>query len=121
MVFTGVGEVLTEDESLAHAYVTQDSIRGFNVVGLRWGMDGSDRLFGRMPIMIFDGLSVSRDPFQKISIEEAKKLAEEKKLHEGFFTLDRGNYLACTKGEQVEVYHRLNPFEPEGHFVGSLG
>ena len=81
--------------------------------------------------MIFDGFSVLAEPFKRISLKEAKMLVfdeQERSNLRGYFLMDDGNYFGkvvqkLTKDDpdEVDVYHRLNPFEPNGRFRGQLG
>lgn len=120
-------EIKLTEECVSFQFVSPWSVLDFDVVGL----DRENRTLGRTPIMIFDGLSVLAEPLKRISLREAKKLVfdkQERSYLRGYFLLDDGNYLGkvVKKGkkddpDEVEVYHRLNPFEPNGRFQGRLG
>ncbi len=52
---------MPSEEALVVAFVHQQSFAGFNVVSRK--ADPQSPVFGRTPVMIFDGLSVIQEPF----------------------------------------------------------
>ena len=126
LVDIGAQEPQLSTEAISIAVVDEKSIVGFNIVGLKFGADPSTRTFGRTAVKIWDGLFVSKPPFYRCENPTDEQLVcLEKRFGTGlseelFLPVDEGNYLARLNKGAVEIYHRLNPFEEQGRFVGSL-
>ena len=110
------------EEALNIAVVHERSALGFNIVGLKNDPDPSKRVFGRTPIMIWDGLSVTKQPFYDglVDADVMARLGVPYEIEEMYFPVDDGNYLARKNGTNLELFYRLNPFEEQGRFVGTL-
>ena len=110
------------DEALTIAVVNERSALGFSIVGLKADPDPLKRFFGRTPIMIWDGLSVLKDPFHEgpASAELMARLGVPYEVEGMYLPVDGGNYLARKSGDTLKLFYRLNPFQERGRFVGSL-
>jgi hypothetical protein len=109
------------EEAITIGVVNEHSAFGFSIVGLTNDKEPSRRLFGRTPIMIWDGLSVTKEPFYSGPI--TSEVESDCRFEFGDFGLiDDGNYFARYESttNRVDLYYRLNPFEPNGRFVGKL-
>lgn len=117
---------VTTEEAINIAAVTEESVLGFSIVGLRRSDTPSEQLFGRTPIMLWDGFSLCKAPFfRALNPTPAARERLETRLgiclSEDFaLPVDQGRYLARLNGGAMELYYRLNPFEPTGRFVGDL-
>jgi hypothetical protein len=126
LVDAGTEEPAQTEEAINIATVNEESVLGFSVVGLRASEDPATRLFGRTPIMLWDGISVVKPPFFRLedpSPDERARLEERFGSHlseDIFLPIDNGNYLARMNNGAIEVHLRLNPFEPKKRFEGSL-
>ena len=111
----------TSEEALTVAVVNEHSARGFSIVGLTNDKDPTRRVFGRTPIMLWDGLSITKNPFYSGPIPS--EIGGGCRFESGDFGLiDDGNYFARYDATTtcVKLFYRLNPFEPTGRFVGKL-
>ena len=111
----------TTEEALTVAVVNERSALGFSIVGLANDKEPSRRFFGRTAIMLWDGLSISKKPFFSGPIP--REVCRECRFEsEDFGLIDGGNYFAQYHAatQRVDLYYRLNPFEPTGRFVGTL-
>jgi 8-oxo-dGTP pyrophosphatase MutT (NUDIX family) len=109
------------DESIALAFAHQDSIfNGFRVVGL--STDPQKPVFGRTPIMMWDGLSILQEPFYEGPVTPLILSAGAVTESNAFVLLERGRYFGrySKASEQVKLWYRLNPFEEQGRFHGEL-
>jgi len=110
------------DEALAVAFVHQQSFAGFNVVSRK--ADPTSPIFGRTPVMIFDGLSVTQEPFWTGTLTDQirESIIGDPGLYD-YVLLDGGAYFGLLSPEfpdEIELYHRLNPDQPGGRFHGAL-
>ncbi len=110
------------EEALNIAVVHERSALGFNIVGLKNDPDPSKRVFGRTPIMIWDGLSVTKKPFYDgLATDDVMgRLGVPYEIQGTYYPVDDGNYLARKNGTNLQLFYRLNPFEEQGRFVGTL-
>jgi len=126
LVEAGAEEPAQSEEAINIALVDEESALGFSIVGLRGNEDPAARLFGRTPIMVWDGISVAKPPFFRLmnpSPDEREHLEERFGCYlseDIFLPIDNGNYLARMHDGAIEVHYRLNPFEPRKRFEGSL-
>lgn len=114
-------------EAISVAFVHAQSIAGFRVAGVN--PDPKSPAPGRTPVMLFDGLSILQKPFYRgeITAEIRSRLTGEK-AGSDFVLVDGGRYLGrmSSAGEgsgrkqQITLYYRLNPEQPDGRFRGSL-
>jgi 8-oxo-dGTP pyrophosphatase MutT (NUDIX family) len=117
---------VTTEEAINIATVTEESALGFSIVGLRRSADPSQQLFGRTPIMLWDGLSLCKAPFFRVgnpTLTERERFEARIGMsisEDLVLPVDEGRYLARLNGGAIELYHRLNPFEPNGRFAGKL-
>ena len=111
----------TSEEALTVAVVNEHSALGFSIVGLTNDKDPRRGVFGRTPILLWDGLSITKKPFFSGPIPS--EVSGECRFESGDFGLvDDGNYFARYNAttECLDLFYRLNPFEPSGRFVGKL-
>lgn len=126
LVDAGSEDPVQTEEAINIATVNEESVFGFSVVGLRASEDPATRLFGRTPIMLWDGISVVKPPFFRLedpNPDERARLEERFGCclsEDIFLPIDNGNYLARINKGAIEVHFRLNPFEPNKRFEGSL-
>jgi hypothetical protein len=115
------------EEALAVAFVHPKSFTGFNVVSRK--ADPTSPVFGRTPVMIFDGLSILQKPFFRGELtEDVRQLIRGETDSADFLLVDGGNYLGRTfwvegetgRKEHISLSYRLNPDQPDGRFHGSL-
>jgi 8-oxo-dGTP pyrophosphatase MutT (NUDIX family) len=122
------------EEALAVAFVHEKSFAGFNVVSRK--ADPSSPVFGRTPVMIFDGLSVLQKPFWEGELTDSLREhivggLDSHGFHtHRFMLVDDGNYFGRTvpmdgneegRGPfRLSLYCRLNPDQPDGYFHGVL-
>lgn len=131
------GVPTTTDEALATAFVHAKSAGGYNIVSRTADPDPAKRVFGRTPVMIWDGLSVLQRPCYRGPVTEAFEAAcstpllpsaDEIHAYRHFYLVDGGNYFArphwAEDGDgmslHLELFYRLNPNEPDGRFHGAL-
>lgn len=123
------GTPRTTEEALAIAFVHQDSAIGFNIVSRVADPDPTKRIFGRTPVMIYDGLSVLQSPFFEGPLTaEIETAACEPLSDRDFVLIDGGRYFGrcywieegTDKVKKIALYYRLNPFEDGGRFHGSF-
>lgn len=112
------------EEALNIAVVHERSAMGFSIVGLKNDPDPSKRVFGRTPIMLYDGLSITKAPFYDGPEDPAvtARLGIPYDLVDWMYMpVDEGRYLGrkCKNGN-LQLFYRLNPFEDQGRFIGSL-
>lgn len=129
------------EESINWAFVNECSIDGFRVVGKTDDPDPAKRAFDRTPVMIFDGLSVLREPFytgpvtreilDQLSGADQESsfqldylgltLHVKPKLELDYVLSNDGAYLAkYTSQDSVSLFFRLNPHQEDGRFKGNL-
>ncbi len=110
------------EEALNIAVVHERSALGFSIVGLKNDPDPAKRVFGRTPIMIWDGISVTKGPFYEgpTSADVMDRLGVPYVITGMYFPVDDGRYLALKNGDTLQLFYRLNPFEEQGRFVGTL-
>lgn len=126
LVEAGMEVPVQTEEAINIAMVNEESAFGFSVVGLRASDDPATRLFGRTPIMLWDGISVAKPPFFRLespSSDDRARLEERFGCclsEDIFLPIDNGNYLARMNNGAIEVHYRLNPFESKKRFEGSL-
>ena len=126
LVEAGMEVPVQTEEAINIAVVDEESVFGFSVVGLRGSDDPAIRLFGRTPIMLWDGISVAKPPFFRLenpSPQERSRLEERFGCclsEDIFLPIDHGSYLARMNNGAIEAHYRLNPFEPKKRFEGAL-
>lgn len=110
------------EEALTIAVVNERSALGFSIVGLKTDPDPAKRVFGRTPIMIWDGLSVTKRPFYEgpVDSQVMVRLGVPYEIEGMYFPVDDGRYLARKNGGNIQLFYRLNPFEEYGRFFGNL-
>jgi 8-oxo-dGTP pyrophosphatase MutT (NUDIX family) len=112
------------EEALVIAFVHQQSFAGFNVVSRK--ADPSSPVFGRTPIMIWDGLSIKQDPFYRGPFTDELRAAIVAGDPNGkdVLLLDEGNYLGLPHRvaslRWIYLWYRLNPDQPDGRFHGAF-
>ncbi len=116
----------TTPEALAVAFVNAKSIVGYSVVSRK--ADPTSPIFGRTPVMIWDGLSILHQPWWTGALTPDLQAAlRGDPASKDFLLLDGGHYLAQTflpagvDGDRhINIYRRLNPDQPDGYFRGEL-
>lgn len=114
------------EEAINIATVSESSAAGFSLVGFKRDPDPEKCLFGRTPVMIWDGLSVIRPPALRLDYASERQREDlHKRLgvvpsEDIYLPVDNGNYLSRTRQGVIELYYRLNPFQPDGRFHGTL-
>jgi len=109
----------TSEEALSVAFVNQHSFAGFSVVGRK--ADPASPVFGRTPIMIFDGLSILQQPFWTgyLTDQISQSISGDHRTSD-FVLVDGGVYFGRTRDNQFSLYYRLNPDQPGGRFYGAF-
>ncbi|MEY4669406.1 MAG: hypothetical protein RL518_2105 [Pseudomonadota bacterium] len=109
------------EEALTIAVVNERSALGFAIVGLKSDPDATKRVFGRTPIMLWDGLSILNGPFY--DQPESAVVSQRLGVHlseDVYMPVDSGNYFARKRSGNIQMFFRLNPFEESGRFTGNL-
>jgi hypothetical protein len=85
--------------------------------------DPQNPVFGRTPVMMWDGLSVLQEPFYQGPVtSQIWSIGLDTEQKNGFVLLEGGRYFGrfSKETEQIKLWFRLNPFQEEGRFHGEL-
>jgi len=111
------GPAHESEEAVNLAWVNPFSVLALKIAGLNL----EAKAMSPMGAMMYDGFSVVGAPIYSGPLTpEIKNVATA--LHsKSYSLLDHGRYFGRLDNEgHVKIYRRLNPFEPNGHFAGSL-